>query len=91
LAFSQLISLYQKGCWQRGFWRIEMKTWIGSPPERCDICGETLASGFVDGQTRQGPWGCLCGKCHAKYGVGLGTGRGQKYEKQGDKFVKVAG
>jgi len=46
---------------------------------------------FIDGATSFGPWGIMCPSCHAQYGMGLGGGRGQKYEKQGDKYYLVAG
>lgn len=32
----------------------------------------------VDGKTRQGPWAYMCEECFARYGVGLGQGRGQR-------------
>ena len=34
----------------------------------------------VDGKTRMGPWACMCEACFALYGVGLGTGKGQRLE-----------
>jgi hypothetical protein len=66
-------------------------TWCGEPPATCDICDAELTNIFIDGRTRMGPWGCLCITCHASHGVGLGTGRGQKYIKQGDDFIKIEG
>ena len=68
-----------------------MRTWVGKPPEKCDICSEPIKDVFIDGQTDWGPWGNMCPECHALHGRGLGTGRGQKYEKQEDQWVKVAG
>jgi len=55
--------------------------WTGEPPTDCDVCGRTLSlSGtFIDGKTRQGPWATMCIHCHSALGVGLGTGKGQKY------------
>ena len=68
------------------------KYWLSPAPETCDICGTPLTSVFVDGRTTLGPWGCMCVKCHKRGGYGLGTGSGQKYEKQSDnKWVKVGG
>lgn len=32
----------------------------------------------VDGKTKDGPWANMCDECHTKFGVGLGTGRGQR-------------
>lgn len=31
-----------------------------------------------DGATVFGPWAYMCGPCFKKFGVGLGTGRGQR-------------
>ena len=31
-----------------------------------------------DGKTRMGPWANMCGGCFVRYGVGLGTGKGQE-------------
>ena len=31
-----------------------------------------------DGKTKDGPWANMCAVCFVKYGVGLGTGRGQR-------------
>lgn len=65
------------------------KKWIsgGGPPE-CDICLNfhykttdlTKEEFFVDGKTQMGPWALMCPRCFKLYGVGLGTGRGQKYD-----------
>jgi hypothetical protein len=66
--------------------------WIGSEIEKCDICKMKIWSFFVDGKTSHGPWGILCPSCHRIYGVGLGTGRGQKYERQEDgRWLKIEG
>lgn len=37
-----------------------------------------------------GPWGIMCSACHQEHGCGLGEGKGQKYQHQGDGYVKVA-
>jgi hypothetical protein len=39
---------------------------------------------FVDGKTRQGPWGLLCWLCWRGQGFALGTGTGQRYVQQPD-------
>jgi len=74
--------------------------WMSPPPTQCDLVGVMAArhdsiadSGeFVDGKTRMGPWGCLCMKCHARYGVGLGLGKGQHYTRQADgRWLKTGG
>ena len=65
-----------------------VKKWFGTWPANCDICKKDLndqASDlenpwFVDGATLpSGRWGLLCPSCFAEHGVGLGTGKGQKY------------
>ena len=53
--------------------------WCGTKPEKCDICGGKFKKVFYDAKTVHGPWGLLCGDCHANYGYGLGMGRGQMY------------
>ena len=67
---------------------MSKKIWMGST--KCDICGEKLTKNLIDGQTVYGSWAVMCPKCHEIYGVGLGTGKGQKYvrDEVGD-FVKV--
>ncbi len=67
------------------------KTWCGTPPSNCDICGAEITDIFIDGATRMGPWGCLCEECHKSHGKGLGIGRGQKFQKQGNEWVKIEG
>jgi len=47
----------------------------------CDICstltGRTVKAEY-DAKTIFGAWAYLCKECFGKYGIGLGTGRGQK-------------
>jgi hypothetical protein len=71
--------------------------WIGSgdgsAPE-CDFAKaqgvkHNMAPGFVDGRTIYGPWALMCIDCHTRNGVGLGTGKGQKYD--GTTLEKVEG
>jgi len=57
----------------------EKKKWIGSEPKKCDYCGHDFHKVFIDGKTVMGPWALLCEFCHNRYGVGLGQGKGQKY------------
>lgn len=54
--------------------------WRGSPPITCELCHRTLVEEFVDGKTIYGPWAKMCTSCHETKGVGLGLGRGQRYE-----------
>jgi hypothetical protein len=58
----------------------------------CDVCEGTVSTMFVDGRMTAGPWANMCRVCFVNHGVGLGTGRGQKYVKQADgKWLKVEG
>lgn len=67
-----------------------MGKWISPPPTKCDICGTPRgAADFVDGRTKVGPWAIMCLKCHGTEGVGLGLGKGQKYN--GFTLEKVEG
>lgn len=66
--------------------------WNGPVPAKCDLEREPIMDAFVDGKTIFGPWANMCPKCHQSYGIGLGTGKGQKYERQADgRFLKVEG
>jgi hypothetical protein len=67
------------------------KKWFGSWPAECDLCGVDLeaCTSFIDGRTKQGPWGLMCPVCHKHQGVGLGTGKGQKYDSK--TLVKLEG
>jgi len=66
--------------------------WMSPPPEKCDIRGEPIIDVFIDGRNQiNGKWGCMCPACFESYGYGLGTGLGQRYEKQGDLWVKTEG
>lgn len=57
------------------------KHWMGEPG-RCDFCKVDLTTqkAFFDGKTTYGPWAMMCIACFRKYGVGIGTGVGQKYD-----------
>lgn len=60
----------------------EVKRWL-SNWDRCDICKEKIKGNsewFVDGKTVFGPWALMCERCFEEHGVGLGLGRGQKYD-----------
>ncbi len=66
--------------------------WMGSPPTNCDLCEAPIFAIFVDGKTNQGPWANMCLECHPVYGCGLGTGKGQKYQKQPNgEWLKIEG
>jgi hypothetical protein len=74
-----------------------MKYFLGPPPECCDSCGTKITDSFIDGQMKStGPtnyiWAYMCKECHKEYGIGLGSGKGQQFEKDDDgKFLKVSG
>ena len=71
---------------------IADRYWGGDAPAQCDICQDKILSEFVDGKTQQGPWANMCRCCHKEHGCGLGTGKGQKYQKQNDgRWLKVGG
>ena len=54
------------------------KKWLGVVTN-CDICGQPFTDVFIDGRTITGQWGLMCPSCHEVHGVGLGAGKGQKY------------
>lgn len=57
------------------------KKWKGSTPVKCDVCRDKIKDIFVDGKTSmRGLWANMCDPCHQSIGVGLGLGRGQRYE-----------
>ena len=71
----------------------ERKVWIqthggsqpgleASPPEVCDLCSQPLPDVAYDARTAYGPWGWLCPDCFTRAGVGLGLGKGQRYQRQ---------
>ena len=69
----------------------EERYYVG-PPTDCDICRDKITDVFYDCATVMGPWGNLCPDCFERYSYGLGTGRGQKYNKQGNgRWLKTAG
>ena len=61
--------------------------WLGKA-DTCDICKVQLKQlqarirqWFVDGRVVGGSaWALMCPTCFDTYGVGLGTGKGQKYD-----------
>lgn len=46
----------------------------------CDLCmaAEILATAAYDGKTTHGPWANMCRHCFEQFGIGLGTGKGQR-------------
>lgn len=64
------------------------RKWMGEVPTNCDHCDielkrENACPFFVDGRSTRigiGVWSIMCPYCHKTYGLGLGTGYGQKYD-----------
>jgi hypothetical protein len=54
--------------------------WIGTKPDRCEICRQPLKDFFYDGRVFTGAWAIMCQGCFVLFGVGLGLGKGQKYD-----------
>lgn len=68
------------------------KYWNGSTPKECNLCKASIKDDFIDGRVRGMSWAIMCPGCHTKYGVGLGTGKGQRYQLQEDgKWLNVLG
>lgn len=59
-------------------------------PEHAKTELDVIVDGRLAGTSQ---WGWMCEDCHRRYGVGLGTGLGQKWQRQGIgcTFVKVEG
>jgi hypothetical protein len=53
---------------------------IPGPRPDCDLCKSRglKRPAMYDGATTYGPWAFMCRPCFMSFGVGLGTGRGQK-------------
>lgn len=63
-----------------------------NPPTECDIChGPFKNDCFYDAQTVKGCWANMCMECFHNYSVGLGTGKGQEYQKEGIDWYKTRG
>jgi hypothetical protein len=59
------------------------KKWFGTWPAKCDLCGRELekSSWFVDGRMAcSSSWALMCSACFHRIGVGLGIGKGQRYD-----------
>ncbi len=68
------------------------KCWEGDAGA-CDMCEHPFVEVFYDAKTTGGPWAVMCDCCFTSYGVGLGTGKGQRYELNptNNKWIKTAG
>lgn len=61
----------------------------GPTPTTCEICDSPMGDQFVDGKTLSGPWALMCQACHLKDGVGLGMGKGQKYDAKSGAYLEA--
>lgn len=62
-------------------------TYFVNAPERCQVCGISLATEpfMSDGAiTNLGQWAIMCADCTLFYGEGIGCGVGQLYRKESD-------
>lgn len=68
--------------------------WLSPLEDKCQTCDQPFGKLMYDMKTNMGPWANMCNDC-ALLGPGigrLGTGLGQKYQKQSDgRWLKVAG
>lgn len=70
--------------------KTAQRYWCGEPPRSCQVCDQPIKDVFVDGMTQWGPWGFMCPTCHALHGEGIGTGKGQMYQRQADdRWLKI--
>lgn len=70
--------------------------WIGTPITCCEYCKnpipQNIGVSFYDAKTKLGHWCILCGACFEIYGIGLGRGLGQRFQRQKDGlWLKVGG
>lgn len=72
-----------------------MTVWCGPVPKTCDTCETELLGVFYDAKTSlNGMWANMCTTCFSLGpGLGkLGTGWGQRYERQPDgSWLKTGG
>lgn len=65
--------------------------WCGEVKDECNVCKGSFNGTMYDANLRMG-WANCCHRCFMDYGMGLGMGRGQKYEQQEtNRWLKVAG
>jgi len=68
----------------------QKKYWIGTPPTTCQLCEGPIGNKFYDAATRRG-WAYMCASCFPLYNGHLGLGSAQRYEREGERFVKTGG
>lgn len=70
---------------------METKYWNGVVGEFDDF-NKPIVDIFIDGRTRMGSWAIMTPASFREYGVGLGTGKGQKYVRlQNGRWAKMEG
>jgi predicted RNA-binding Zn-ribbon protein involved in translation (DUF1610 family) len=91
--WSQVRSASTEGLKSR---RAEVGMWRGHLPATCDFCHKPITGKwFVDGNTNWGSWANMCPNCFMMNGVGIGPGKGQKYDAvtgrklQGSDFSEI--
>lgn len=68
------------------------KIWMGSPPEKCQLCHSPIETKFYDARMSSGTWAILDQACFIEHCEGVGEGKGQEYTKRFDgKWVKTRG
>lgn len=67
--------------------------WAGDIPAVCQLSGRAIIDAFIDGShPRHGSWAIFHPDAFAEIGGRLGTGYGQRYERQADgRFWRVEG
>ena len=72
---------------------MPLNYWTGDVPTQCEVGQHNIGKVFIDGKMLGGPWAIMCAACHDRYGSGLGTGKGQKYQRaaDGNLWIMVAG
>lgn len=70
-----------------------MKKVIWHGGRKCDICGKEIKEGrLYDARTTHDCWATMCNDCYVRYGVGVGNGKGQRYElNENGEFEKMKG
>jgi hypothetical protein len=66
--------------------------WLGDA-DKCDICGRPFAQArfLVDAHMKSGGGATICALCFEAHGTGIGWGKGQLYQREGNKWPLVAG
>lgn len=69
---------------------MKQRYWTGHVG-KVDSFFDPIVDTFIDGATIRG-WAIMTPASHAEHGMGLGMGKGQKYQKQTDgRWLKVEG